>query len=156
MDKTFENKYDHHFSEIINFVMEKGVKNLGIQGIKTGYTDLDKLTDGFQPAGLTILAGRPAMGKTSFWINAVRHIIADSEMKVGVFLAKEEAEKVANTFLASESHVDIEHIESGRLSEDELTQIEKSAVRFRGADIYINTAMSLYDGIEFPTLKSMK
>ncbi len=152
MEKNFDNKFEHNFGETISFVMENRVKNPGIQGIETGFTDFDKLTKGFQPAELTILAGRPGIGKTSFWVNVVSHIIADPEMKVGVFLAKEEAEKVANMFLAVDSHVEIKHIESGRLSKKELNRVEKSAAGLGSSDIYITTPLFPYDSIGFQNL----
>ena len=152
MNTGFDNKFEHNFAETITYVMENNVKYPCDSRVETGYSDLDKLTKGFRPAELTILAGRPAMGKTSFWINAVRHMVIKSGLNVGIFLAKEEAEKLANMFLASESHVDIKHIESGRLSKKELNQVEESAVELCKADIAITTALFPYDCIEFEDL----
>ena len=152
MDKNFENKYEQKFGEAISYVMENNVRNLGNLGVETGFTDLDRMTKGFQPSALTILAGRPAMGKTSFWLNAVRKMIKDPDMKVGVFLAKEESEKIANMILAMDSHVDIRNIETGRLGKKERERVEVSAAGIKETNIVITTPLVPYDNLEFQYL----
>lgn len=47
-------------------ILQRAAKNSGgLTGIPTGYTGLDDMTSGWQPSDLVIIAGRPAMGKTS-------------------------------------------------------------------------------------------
>ena len=56
-----------------------------LTGVPTGFTELDKLTSGFQPSDLVIVAARPAMGKTSLALNIAQYVGTKTEKTVGVF-----------------------------------------------------------------------
>src|SRR5438093_12126357 len=56
-----------------------------ITGVPTGFTDLDEMTSGLQPADLVIVAARPAMGKTSLAFNMAQHVGTKTDMSVGIF-----------------------------------------------------------------------
>ena len=67
-------------------MIEKAASNTGgITGVSTGYTDLDKLTSGWQESDLVIIAGRPAMGKTSFALSLAKNIAVDNHDPVAFF-----------------------------------------------------------------------
>jgi len=55
-----------------------------ITGVASGFIELDRLTNGFQKSDLVVIAGRPAMGKTSFALNIVNHVASVKNKKVGI------------------------------------------------------------------------
>ena len=59
-----------------------------VTGIPTGFTDIDYLTSGFQPADLIIVAARPSMGKTAFVLNVAQHLGTKTEKTVGFLASK--------------------------------------------------------------------
>src|SRR5690606_32783353 len=56
-------------SESLERIKKKSEQKEGITGVPSGYTLLDRITGGWQPTELIILAARPAMGKTDLAIN---------------------------------------------------------------------------------------
>ena len=64
-------------SQAIEILQKSSENTGGITGIPTGYTRLDELTSGWQKSDLIILAGRPAMGKTSFALSLAKNIAVD-------------------------------------------------------------------------------
>ncbi len=55
----------------------------GVTGVYSGFKDLEKMTAGFQPADLIVLAGRPSMGKTALALNFCRNAAVDHGIPVG-------------------------------------------------------------------------
>ena len=74
-----------------------------VTGIPSGFTKFDELTSGFQPSDLVVLAGRPAMGKTSLALNVAGHAALKSEKSVGIFSLEMAADQLllANSLLRS-------------------------------------------------------
>ena len=67
-------------------ILQKASQNTsGLTGIPTGFTDLDDITSGWQPSDLIILAGRPAMGKTSFALSLAKNIAVDYRNPIAFF-----------------------------------------------------------------------
>ena len=56
-----------------------------VTGVPTGFTDLDHLTKGMHPGELIVVAGRPAMGKTTFAMNIAEHVALRAGMPVAIF-----------------------------------------------------------------------
>ena len=56
-----------------------------VTGVRTGYFDLDRMTSGFQPGDLVVLAARPSMGKTAFALNIAEHVAVSEGLPVVVF-----------------------------------------------------------------------
>ena len=56
-----------------------------VTGVPTGLVDLDEKTSGLQPSDMIIVAGRPAMGKTTFALNVAEHVAIDCKLPVAIF-----------------------------------------------------------------------
>ena len=56
-----------------------------VTGVPTGFSDLDRMTSGFQPGDLVIVAGRPSMGKTALALNMAEHVALEAGLPVGIF-----------------------------------------------------------------------
>ncbi len=89
----------------------------GITGLSCGFTDLDTKTNGFQPSDLIIVAGRPAMGKTTFAMNIAEHGSIHGGKPVLVFSMEMPANQLLMRSLASIGGIDANKLRSGRLDD---------------------------------------
>jgi replicative DNA helicase len=149
-----EKKYRPSFFSIKDLVWEsmKTIESLksrvdGITGVATGFTDLDRMTGGLQPADLIVVAGRPSMGKTSFALNIAQYaaVAGDGEttLPVGVFSLEMSKEQLAMRLLSSEAEVEFFKIRSGGLREEERTSLGRAAGKLYGAPLYIDDTPAL-------------
>ena len=86
-----------------------------LTGVPTGYPDLDALLAGLQKSDLLILAGRPAMGKTSFAMNIAVNAAVDHQAPVAVFSLEMSKEQLVSRMLSSAARVDAQKLRTGWL-----------------------------------------
>lgn len=105
-------------------------------GIPSGFIDVDKLTRGFRPSNLYVLAGRPSMGKTSFALCAARHAGREGNpiMIVSIEMSREE---LIIRLLGIESKVDTERIQTGTMNREEYVKVLKAASKINELPIII-------------------
>src|SRR2546428_5966280 len=114
-----------------------------ITGISTGFSDLDRLTSGFQPGDLVILAARPSMGKTACCLNIATHVGCRAKFNgkrigVGVFSLEMPKEQLVMRMLSSEARVDSQRIRTGRLIESDWPKLAHAAGGLADANIHID------------------
>jgi len=97
-----------------------------LSGLDTGFTDLNEITSGLQRSDLIIVAGRPAMGKTSFAMNLVENIVHKDNLPVAVFSLEMPAEQLIMRFLSSLSQVSVKNIRSGNLTQADMDALASS------------------------------
>ncbi len=114
-----------------------------VTGVPSHYTDLDRLTAGFQPSDLIIIAGRPGMGKTAFALNIARNAAIDSDIPVGVFSLEMSKQQLAFRLLCSEARVDSQKIRTGFMNQKECANLILAAGHFMEAPIYIDDTPSI-------------
>ena len=90
-----------------------------VTGIATGFTDLDRMTSGFQEGDLIGIAGRPSMGKTSLALKIGEHIALALKMPVAVFSMEMGATQLAMRLMGSVGRLDQQKVRTGRLSNDD-------------------------------------
>lgn len=103
--------------------LENGGKEVPIEGIPTHLVDLDKLTHGLNPSQLTIIAGRPSMGKTAIAVNIAENVAFKSNKPVAIFSLEMTGEEILHRMIASGAEVESEKIRSGSLSGMEYQRI---------------------------------
>ena len=104
----------------------EGSRN-GITGIPTGFTDLDKLTAGWQRGDLNVIAARPAAGKTAFALHLAR-AAATAGHSVVVFSLEMQGERLGDRWLvAAAEDVDASHLRRGQLGTSELRQVREAS-----------------------------
>ncbi|MGZ6141729.1 MAG: replicative DNA helicase, partial [Myxococcales bacterium] len=114
-----------------------------ITGIPTGFADLDRLTSGFQPGDLVILAARPSMGKTACCLNIATHIGCRAQYQqkrcgVGMFSLEMPKEQLVMRMLSSEARVDSQRIRTGKLIESDWAKLAQAAGVLADANIHID------------------
>ena len=114
-----------------------------VTGLPTGYTDLDQMTSGLQPADLIVLAARPSMGKTSFAMNVAEHAAIKSQKPVLVFSLEMPAESLAMRMLSSLSRIDQHKIRTGNLQDDDWSRITSSIAMLSQAPMFIDDTPGL-------------
>lgn len=109
-----------------------------VTGVATGYTKLDEMTSGLQPSDLIILAGRPAMGKTSFALNIAQHAAIEEQKRVGIFSLEMSAEQLTMRLLCGEARVDSHRIRRGYPSKSDWKDLARALGKLAKAKIYID------------------
>lgn len=114
-------------------------KNKGaIAGVKSGYTDFDRMTAGFHKSDLVILAARPAMGKTALALNFAHNVATINNKAVLVFSLEMGKEQLINRMLADASGIDSFKLETGNFSGDDFAQISEAMATLSEAPIFID------------------
>ncbi len=106
-------------------------------GIPSGFTALDKITSGWQPTDLIIVAGRPAMGKTAFVLSMARNAAVDHNIPIAVFSLEMGALQLTKRLISSECEIEAEKIKNGRLKDYEWAELNTKAERLSEAPIFI-------------------
>jgi replicative DNA helicase len=115
----------------------------GLRGVKTGFTDLDKVTSGFQKANLIILAARPGQGKTAITLNMAQYIATQDKKPVAIFSLEMSKEELVDRFLVSQADVDAWRLKTGKLSEDDFAKLSGAMGELAEAPIYIDDTPGL-------------
>jgi replicative DNA helicase len=110
-----------------------------ITGIKSGFSDLDNATRGWQPGDLIIVAARPSVGKTAFALNLVRNA-ALSGAGVGVWSLEMKAPYLALRMLAAQSDIILNKLQTGSLTEAEYKKLAESANNLSRFNIFFDDA----------------
>ena len=131
--------------------IEQLVKNNGrIEGVPTGYTELDDTLTGLHPGEFVLIAGRPAMGKTSIGMNFIENAAIRARKKAAVFSLEMPAEQLAMRMLCTEARVNMQNVRRGQISDDEWERLCDALVSIGPASIYIDCT----PGITVPELRS--
>ena len=109
-----------------------------VTGLPTGFEDLDRLTGGFRPSNLIVVAARPSMGKTALALCIAEHVALAEEKTVAIFSLEMSGEELTQRMLCSVAMVDASRMRSGRLSADDWPRVSQAADRLSKAPIYID------------------
>jgi replicative DNA helicase len=115
-----------------------GKENLSISGIPCGFADLDNLTAGLQNSELVIVAARPSVGKTSFALNIIRHVIVEERHPVLFFSLEMARIELAERLLACQARVDSHKIRKGHLNSDDIQKLMDAGDVLRRGKLYID------------------
>jgi replicative DNA helicase len=114
-----------------------------VTGIPSGFKDLDRMTAGFQPSDLIIVAGRPSMGKTAFCLNLAQYAAIEKKTPIAIFSLEMSKEQLVIRMLCSEAHVEGTKLRSGFLSESDWPRLTIAAGNLSDAPIYIDDTAAL-------------
>ena len=114
-----------------------------ITGVPTGFTDLDEMTSGLQPADLIIIAARPSMGKTSLVLNMAQHVGTKTDMTVGIFSLEMSKEQLFLRMLTGEARIDAHRLRGGFLGERDWDKLAKAIGTLGEAKIFIDDSASI-------------
>ena len=115
----------------------------GLTGVPSGFHDLDKITAGWQASDLVIIAGRPAMGKTSFALSIAKNIAVDYRKPIAFFSLEMNNVQLVNRLISNVCSVPGSKILNGQLTNDEWERFDSNIRKLQGAPIYIDDTPGL-------------
>ncbi len=108
-----------------------------ITGVPSGFRDLDQFTAGFQRSDLIIVAGRPAMGKTSLALNVAMNA-AEEGVPSAIFSLEMSKEQIALRLLCSKARVNLKNLRTGYLTQDDWSKLTRAVGVISEAPLYID------------------
>lgn len=114
-----------------------------ITGIATGFNEFDQKTTGLQNSDLIIIAGRPAMGKTSFAMNIAEHAAVKQAKSVAVFSMEMSGEQLASRLISSLGRINSNKVRTGQLDEDDWQYLIKAVEQLKESKIFIDDTPAL-------------
>lgn len=116
-----------------------------ISGVPSGFVSLDRITYGWQPTDLIILAARPSVGKTAFALNLARNAaLGPKPTGVGFFSLEMGASQLVQRILSAESEIHMEKISRGKLEDYEYQQLHTKGIKkLETAPLYIDDTAAL-------------
>ena len=122
------------FNEISELMERKGT----ITGVSTGFTELNRMTNGFQKSDLIIIAARPAMGKTAFALNIAQYAALHDDRTVVIFSLEMSASQLVQRMLCTEATVESQKIKEGTVGSDELKRLVEVMEPMSRAKLFID------------------
>jgi len=126
--------------QTINKLYESGAE---VTGLASGFKDLDRITGGFQPANLVIIAARPSMGKSAFALEIANHVAVDHETPCAFFSLEMSKQEVAQRLICSRGKVDAGNIRTGRLTRDDWPRVVQACGQLESAPLYVDDTPAL-------------
>ena len=120
---------------------KNALRNDDVIGLNTGFTSLNKYTQGFQKGNLIILAARPAMGKSAMAMNLAVNVAAKNKNghgTVAIFSLEMSAEQLVERMVAADSSIRLNQIKNGRISQNDWIRFTTSCSRLGGMNLYFD------------------
>jgi replicative DNA helicase len=114
-----------------------------LNGLSTGYTELDRMTAGLQPGDLVIIAGRPSMGKTTLALNIAENAAIAANKPVAVFSMEMSREQLAFRMISSLGRVDQGHMRTGNFGDEDWARINSAIAQMKTAPMFIDDSGAL-------------
>ena len=145
--KSDYTQIDPVLDEAMKILQQAAQNSDGLTGIPSGFTKLDDITSGWQKSDLVIIAGRPAMGKTSFALSIAKNIAVDYQEPIAFFSLEMNNVQLANRLMSNVCEIAGSKILSGQLSPDEWVRLDKNLRKLTGKPIYIDDTpgMSIFE-----------
>ncbi|MCQ2236281.1 MAG: replicative DNA helicase [Bacteroidales bacterium] len=134
-------------AEAIEQMKQAATRKDGLSGIPSGFPGIDKITSGWQPSTMVVIAARPAMGKTAFVLSMARRMAMDYNVPVAIFSLEMSNTELVKRMLVAETEIPMEKIKNGRLTTEEWEHFNQCMPRIQGAPIYIDDTpgLSVFD-----------
>ena len=129
----------HHYLK----TLEERKDTEGVTGVPTGFDKLDKITSGWQPSDLIIVAGRPGMGKTAFCLSMAINIAIQQQRPIAFFSLEMSATQLVFRALSSYAEISSKKLQKGNLSPDEWRRLFSLPDRFMNAPFYLDETPAL-------------
>ena len=126
--------------ERITALYEAGVD---VTGVASGFRELDKLTSGFQPGNLIIVAARPSMGKSALALCAAANIAVRTTVPVALFTLEMSKSEVTQRLMCSEGKVESQRLRTGKLAQDDWSRLTAACDKLMKAPIYVDDTGSV-------------
>jgi replicative DNA helicase len=145
-----QSRVDNEFSHIETLLKESFERitqlyeaGLEITGVPSGFRDLDRLTSGFQPGNLIIVAARPSMGKSALGLCIAANLAVRSETPVALFTLEMSKAEVTQRLMCSEAKVESQRLRTGKLGPDDWPRLTAACDKLARAPLYVDDTGSI-------------
>jgi replicative DNA helicase len=114
-----------------------------VTGVPSGFRDLDRLTSGFQPGNLIIVAARPSMGKSALGLCIAANIAVRYEHPVALFTLEMSKSEVTQRLMCSEAKVESQRLRTGKLAPDDWPRLTAACDKLARAPIFVDDSASV-------------
>ncbi len=112
-------------------------KGSDLTGVTTGFKELDKMTNGWQPSDLIILAARPGMGKTAFTLSLAKNA-AENGNAIAVFSLEMASVQLVQRLISMEAEISSTVLRNGQLDEQQWKKLHAAVEKLSTVPIYID------------------
>ena len=134
---------DPVIAQAVKGIQDAAKNTDGLTGVSTGYYKLDDITSGWQASDLVIIAGRPAMGKTSFALSMAKNIAADLRQPMAFLSLEMSNVQLVNRLISNACEIQGSKILNGQLQRDEWERLDKNINQLLGAPLYVDDTPGL-------------
>jgi replicative DNA helicase len=114
-----------------------------VTGVASGFRDLDRLTSGFQPGNLVIVAARPSMGKSALGLCIAANLSVRHEVPVALFTLEMSKAEVTQRLMCSEAKVESQRLRTGKLAAEDWPRLTAACDKLAKAPIYVDDTGSI-------------
>ncbi len=114
-----------------------------VTGTATGFKELDRLTSGFQPGNLVIVAARPSMGKSALGLCMAANLAVREGVPVGIFTLEMSKSEVTQRLMCSEAKVESQRLRTGKLAVDDWPRLTAACDKLAKAPIFVDDTGSI-------------
>src|SRR5215207_3848538 len=114
-----------------------------VTGCPTGFKELDKLTSGFQPGNLIIVAARPSMGKSALALNMAQNLAVRHDIPVALFTLEMSKSEVTQRMMCSEARVESQSLRTGKLKPEDWPRLTAACDKLMKAPIWVDDTGSV-------------
>ncbi len=125
-------------STAIDKIEEAAKKEDNLSGVPSGFVSLDRITSGWQPSDLIIIAARPSMGKTAFILSMARNMAINHNVPIAIFSLEMSVLQLVNRLIAAETELSSEKLRSGKLADYEWEQLDIKTKNLNDAPIFVD------------------
>jgi KaiC/GvpD/RAD55 family RecA-like ATPase len=129
--------------EFIDRVTQKHDDQIEVDGLRTGFHDLDRLTTGLQSGELYVVAARPSVGSTTFCLNIAHYVATEEGLPVLFFSSRAKASEIVNRLIASAGRIDRWHLATGRLIAEEWERLADAVEQVHKTALYVDDTTSM-------------
>ena len=126
--------------ERITALYEAGAE---VTGLASGFRELDKLTSGFQPGNLIVVAARPSMGKSAFGLCVAANLAVRQNVPVALFTLEMSKIEVTQRLMCSEAKVESQRLRTGKLAQEDWPRLTSACDKLSKAPIYVDDTGSI-------------
>jgi replicative DNA helicase len=129
--------------EAIANIEKAGQQKDGISGVPSGFSNLDRVTAGWQPSDLVVVAARPGMGKTAFVLALARNAAIDFGVPVAFFSLEMSSVQLVTRLISAETELPADKLKKGNLQDHEWEQLNSKITRLADAKIFIDDTAAI-------------
>ncbi len=115
----------------------------GLLGLSSGFSDLDRTTNGLNKSDLIILAARPGIGKTSLALNIASYVGERSGKAVSIFSLEMSKEQLVLRMLSSLAKIPNNQLRIGQLEDSQWADLAEASSALSSSNIFIDDTSSI-------------